>query len=132
MIWDRFGFLVALSVHLAEGALMTDPASQVLLGLVLPSQQLMYMKVLLQVGYELFSPTTGRNILGWQVCQLPSLIYYGQHIAIIHGKHGLFTDLTPRLRSEVLGTVVHGKVSQHYQECDKAKELGSGSVQKEV
>ena len=59
MIWDRVGFLVALSVHLAEGALMTDPASQVLLGLVLPSQQLMYMKVLLQVGYELFSPTTG-------------------------------------------------------------------------
>lgn len=59
-------------------------------------------------------------------------MFLAQHIASIDGKRGLFTGLTPRLCSEVLGTVVHGKVSQHYQECDKAKELGSGSVQKEV
>ena len=65
--------------------------------------------------------------MGWEFCQLPSLIYYAQHIAIILGKRGLFTGLTPRLCSGV-----HGKVSQHYQECDKAKELGSGNVQKEV
>ena len=28
--------------------------------------------------------------------------------------------------------MVHGKVLQHYQECDKAEESGSGNVQKEV
>ncbi|EGW03957.1 Cytosolic carboxypeptidase 2 [Cricetulus griseus] len=57
--------------------------------------------------------------------------YYAQHIASIDGKRGLFTGLTPRLCSGVLGTVVHGKVLQHYQECDKPEELVSGNVQKE-
>ena len=79
MIRDRSGFLVALSVHLAAGALMADPASQVLLGLVLPSQPLMYMKVLLQVVYELLSPTIGRNILGWKFCSLSTDYFSHRH-----------------------------------------------------
>nr|XP_005909882.2 PREDICTED: mitochondrial carrier homolog 2 [Bos mutus] len=93
---------------------------------------LMYVKVLIQVGYEPLAPTVGRNIFGRQVCQLPGLFCYAQHIASIDGKRGLFTGLTPRLCSGILGTVVHGKVLQHYQECDKAEESGSGNVQKEV
>ncbi|XP_057603453.1 mitochondrial carrier homolog 2 isoform X5 [Hippopotamus amphibius kiboko] len=134
---------------------MADAASQVLLGsgLTILSQPLMYVKVLIQVGYEPLPPTIGRNIFGRQVCQLPGLFCYAQHIASIDGKRGLFTGLTPRLCSGVLGTVVHGKVlqkkkpsplllgletvrhkrkSEHYQECDKAEESGSGNVQKEV
>uniref|UniRef100_A0A4X1VS95 Mitochondrial carrier 2 n=1 Tax=Sus scrofa TaxID=9823 RepID=A0A4X1VS95_PIG len=113
---------------------MADAASQVLLGsgLTILSQPLMYVKVLIQVGYEPLPPTIGRNIFGRQVCQLPGLFCYAQHIASIDGKRGLFTGLTPRLCSGVLGTVVHGKVLQHYQECDKVEETGSGNVQKEV
>ncbi|KAK2509348.1 hypothetical protein MC885_019545 [Smutsia gigantea] len=125
---------------------MADAASQVLLGsgLTILSQPLMYVKVLIQVGYEPLPPTIGRNIFGRQVCQLPGLFCYAQHIASIDGKHGLFTGLTPRLCSGVLGTVVHGKVLQHYQECDKVEEkgqavsfpfvseLGPGNVQKGI
>ncbi|CAD7680165.1 unnamed protein product [Nyctereutes procyonoides] len=101
---------------------MADAASQVLLGsgLTILSQPLMYVKVLIQVGYEPLPPTIGRNIFGWQVCQLPGLFCYAQHIASIDGKRGLFTGLTPRL------------CSGHYQECDKVEDLGSGNVQKEV
>ncbi|XP_073869747.1 mitochondrial carrier homolog 2 isoform X4 [Macaca fascicularis] len=104
---------------------MADAASQVLLGsgLTILSQPLMYVKVLIQVGYEPLPPTIGRNIFGRQVCQLPGLFSYAQHIASIDGRRGLFTGLTPRLCSGVLGTVVHGKVLQ---------ELGPGNVQKEV
>lgn len=40
------------------------------------------------------------------------LAFLAQHIASIDGKRGLFTGLTPRLCSGVLGTVVHGKVLQ--------------------
>uniref|UniRef100_A0A2K5W3S8 Mitochondrial carrier homolog 2 n=1 Tax=Macaca fascicularis TaxID=9541 RepID=A0A2K5W3S8_MACFA len=83
-------------------------------------------------GYEPLPPTIGRNIFGRQVCQLPGLFSYAQHIASIDGRRGLFTGLTPRLCSGVLGTVVHGKVLQHYQESDKGEELGPGNVQKEV
>ncbi|KAG8519594.1 Mitochondrial carrier-2, partial [Galemys pyrenaicus] len=113
---------------------MADAASQVLLGsgLTILSQPLMYVKVLIQVGYEPLPPTIGRNIFGRQVCQLPGLFCYAQHIASIDGKRGLFTGLTPRLCSGVLGTVVHGKVLQHYQDCDKGEELGPGNAQKEV
>ncbi|XP_011518263.1 mitochondrial carrier homolog 2 isoform X3 [Homo sapiens] len=113
---------------------MADAASQVLLGsgLTILSQPLMYVKVLIQVGYEPLPPTIGRNIFGRQVCQLPGLFSYAQHIASIDGRRGLFTGLTPRLCSGVLGTVVHGKVLQHYQESDKGEELGPGNVQKEV
>ncbi|KAK2100460.1 Mitochondrial carrier 2 [Saguinus oedipus] len=91
-----------------------------------------------RVGYEPLPPTIGRNIFGRQVCQLPGLFCYAQHIASIDGRRGLFTGLTPRLCSGVLGTVVHGKVlqavheSRHYQESDKGEELGPGNVQKEV
>ncbi|XP_029812385.1 mitochondrial carrier homolog 2 isoform X2 [Suricata suricatta] len=104
---------------------MADAASQVLLGsgLTILSQPLMYVKVLIQVGYEPLPPTIGRNIFGRQVCQLPGLFCYAQHIASIDGKRGLFTGLTPRLCSGVLGTVVHGKVLQ---------DLGPGNVHKEV
>lgn len=93
---------------------MADAASQVLLGsgLTILSQPLMYVKVLIQVGYEPLPPTIGRNIFGRQVCQLPGLFCYAQHIASIDGRRGLFTGLTPRLCSGVLGTVVHGKVLQ--------------------
>ncbi|MXQ94947.1 hypothetical protein E5288_WYG010025 [Bos mutus] len=88
---------------------MADAASQVLLGsgLTILSQPLMYVKVLIQVGYEPLAPTVGRNIFGRQVCQLPGLFCYAQHIASIDGKRGLFTGLTPRLCSGILGTVVH-------------------------
>ncbi|CAD7683080.1 unnamed protein product [Nyctereutes procyonoides] len=91
---------------------MADAASQVLLGsgLTILSQPLMYVKVLIQVGYEPLPPTTGRNIFGRQVCQLPGLFCYAQLIASIDGKRGLFTGLTPRLSTGVLGTMVHGKV----------------------
>uniref|UniRef100_A0A8C5KBA9 Mitochondrial carrier 2 n=1 Tax=Jaculus jaculus TaxID=51337 RepID=A0A8C5KBA9_JACJA len=103
---------------------MADAASQVLLGsgLTILSQPLMYVKVLIQVGYEPLPPTIGRNIFGRQVCQLPGLFCYAQHIASIDGRRGLFTGLTPRLCSGVLGTVVHGKVLQ---------ESGHGNGQKE-
>uniref|UniRef100_A0A2K6TR39 Mitochondrial carrier 2 n=1 Tax=Saimiri boliviensis boliviensis TaxID=39432 RepID=A0A2K6TR39_SAIBB len=74
-----------------------------------------------QAGYEPLPPTIGRNIFGRQVCQLPGLFCYAQHIASIDGRRGLFTGLTPRLCSGVLGTVVHGKVLQHYQESDKGE-----------
>ncbi|CAO2612393.1 Mitochondrial carrier homolog 2, partial [Lemmus lemmus] len=74
------------------------------------------------VGYEPLPPTIGRNIFGQQVCQLPGLFCYAQHIASIDGRCGLFTGLTLRLCSGVLGTVVHGKVLQ---------QLVSGNVQKE-
>ncbi|XP_057636621.1 mitochondrial carrier homolog 2 isoform X2 [Chionomys nivalis] len=112
---------------------MADAASQVLLGsgLTILSQPLMYVKVLIQVGYEPLPPTIGRNIFGRQVCQLPGLFCYAQHIASIDGRRGLFRGLTPRLCSGVLGTVVHGKVLQHYQECEKPEELVPGNVQKE-
>ncbi|XP_019061339.1 mitochondrial carrier homolog 2 isoform X1 [Fukomys damarensis] len=95
------------------------------------------------VGYEPLPPTIGRNIFGRQVCQLPGLFSYAQHIASIDGRRGLFTGLTPRLCSGVLGTVVHGKVLQHYQDGEKPeesnsnlgpcifKESGPGSAQKE-
>ena len=83
------------------------------------------------VGYEPLPPTIGRNIFGRQVCQLPGLFCYAQHIASIDGRRGLFTGLTPRLCSGVLGTVVHGKVLQYYQESEKPEELGSVTVQKE-
>ncbi|XP_003815220.3 mitochondrial carrier homolog 2 isoform X1 [Pan paniscus] len=127
-------WLRCLSVRPPAGAIMADAASQVLLGsgLTILSQPLMYVKVLIQVGYEPLPPTIGRNIFGRQVCQLPGLFSYAQHIASIDGRRGLFTGLTPRLCSGVLGTVVHGKVLQHYQESDKGEELGPGNVQKEV
>lgn len=81
-------------------------------GLTILSQPLIYVKVLIQVGYEPLPPTIGQNIFGRQVCQLPGLFCYAQHIASIDGRRGLFTGLTPRLCSGVLGTVVHGKVLQ--------------------
>nr|XP_004051118.2 mitochondrial carrier homolog 2 isoform X1 [Gorilla gorilla gorilla] len=130
----RVAWWLRLSVRPPAGAIMADAASQVLLGsgLTILSQPLMYVKVLIQVGYEPLPPTIGRNIFGRQVCQLPGLFSYAQHIASIDGRRGLFTGLTPRLCSGVLGTVVHGKVLQHYQESDKGEELGPGNVQKEV
>lgn len=86
-------------VGLSTGAIMEDTASQVLLSssLTILSQLLMYVKVLIQVGYDPLPPTTGQNIFGWQVCQLPGLFCYAQHLVSIDGKCGLFTGLTPRL-----------------------------------
>uniref|UniRef100_A0A452TVN1 Mitochondrial carrier 2 n=1 Tax=Ursus maritimus TaxID=29073 RepID=A0A452TVN1_URSMA len=75
------------------------------------------------VGYEPLPPTIGRNIFGRQVCQLPGLFCYAQHIASIDGKRGLFTGLTPRLCSGVLGTVVHGKVLQVRKSSNLPKDL---------
>ena len=75
MIPDCLLCLVAQSVCPSVGAIMADAASQVLLGscLTILSQPLLYVKVLIQVGYEPLPPTVGRNILGRQVCQLPGL-----------------------------------------------------------
>ncbi|XP_028917008.1 mitochondrial carrier homolog 2 isoform X1 [Ornithorhynchus anatinus] len=111
---------------------MADGVSQVLLssGLTLLSQPLMYVKVLVQVGYEPLPPTLGRNIFGRQVYQLPGLFAYAKHIVKIDGKKGLFTGLTPRLCSGAIGTVVHSKVLQQYQ--NSAEELGPASGQKAI
>uniref|UniRef100_A0A669Q9D9 Mitochondrial carrier 2 n=1 Tax=Phasianus colchicus TaxID=9054 RepID=A0A669Q9D9_PHACC len=93
---------------------MADEASQVLLGsgLTVLSQPLMYVKVLVQVGYEPLPPTLGRNIFGRQVYQLPGLFAYAKHIVKVDGRAGLFKGLAPRLCSSAIGTVVHGKVLQ--------------------
>ncbi|KAF1567721.1 UNVERIFIED_CONTAM: hypothetical protein FQV16_0011703, partial [Eudyptes robustus] len=47
-------------------------------GLTVLSQPLMYVKVLVQVGYEPLPPTLGRNVFGRQVYQLPGLFAYGE------------------------------------------------------
>ncbi|XP_060117960.1 mitochondrial carrier homolog 2 [Heteronotia binoei] len=104
---------------------MSDTASQVLVGsgLAVLSQPLMYVKVLVQVGYEPLPPTLGRNIFGRQVYQLPGLFAYAKHIMKIDGRAGLFKGLTPRLCSGAIGTVVHSKVLQRCQEDDQAEEV---------
>ncbi|KAM4617833.1 mitochondrial carrier homolog 2 [Discoglossus pictus] len=106
---------------------MADTASQVLLGsgLTVLSHPLMYVKVLVQVGHEPLPPKLGRNLFGRQVYQLPGLFAYAKHIISIDGKSGLFKGLAPRLCAGAVGTVVHSKVLQHYQEKDKTEELGS-------
>uniref|UniRef100_A0A8C9UDI0 Mitochondrial carrier 2 n=1 Tax=Serinus canaria TaxID=9135 RepID=A0A8C9UDI0_SERCA len=102
---------------------MADSASQVLLGsgLTVLSQPLMYVKVLVQVGYEPLPPTLGRNIFGRQVYQLPGLFSYAKHIVKVDGRAGLFKGLAPRLCSSAIGTVVHSKVLQWYQEAEQAE-----------
>uniref|UniRef100_A0A8B9ZUY4 Mitochondrial carrier homolog 2 n=1 Tax=Anas zonorhyncha TaxID=75864 RepID=A0A8B9ZUY4_9AVES len=102
---------------------MADSASQVLLGsgLTVLSQPLMYVKVLVQVGYEPLPPTLGRNIFGRQVYQLPGLFAYAKHIVKVDGRVGLFKGLTPRLCSSAIGTVVHSKVLQRYQDAEQAE-----------
>uniref|UniRef100_A0A8B9G916 Mitochondrial carrier 2 n=1 Tax=Amazona collaria TaxID=241587 RepID=A0A8B9G916_9PSIT len=112
------------------GGTMADTASQVLLGsgLTVLSQPLMYVKVLVQVGYEPLPPTLGRNVFGRQVYQLPGLFSYAKHIVKVDGRAGLFKGLVPRLCSSAIGTVVHGKVLQQYQE---AEEAGPGASKKE-
>ncbi|XP_072194185.1 mitochondrial carrier homolog 2 isoform X1 [Excalfactoria chinensis] len=109
-----------------RGGSMADEASQVLLGsgLTVLSQPLMYVKVLVQVGYEPLPPTLGRNIFGRQVYQLPGLFAYAKHIVKVDGRAGLFKGLAPRLCSSAIGTVVHGKVLQRYQEAAKAEVRG--------
>uniref|UniRef100_A0A8D2MKF0 Mitochondrial carrier homolog 2 n=1 Tax=Zonotrichia albicollis TaxID=44394 RepID=A0A8D2MKF0_ZONAL len=113
---------------------MENAASQVLLGsgLTVLSQPLMYVKVLVQVGYEPLPPTLGRNIFGRQVYQLPGLFSYAKHIIKVDGRAGLFKGLTPRLCSSAIGTVVHSKVLQRYQEAEKAEESSLEQVLKEV
>ncbi|NWV30264.1 MTCH2 protein, partial [Origma solitaria] len=81
-------------------------------GLTVLSQPLMYVKVLVQVGYEPLPPTLGRNIFGRQVYQLPGLFSYAKHIVKMDGRAGLFKGLAPRLCSSAIGTVVHSKVLQ--------------------
>ncbi|NXE56800.1 MTCH2 protein, partial [Casuarius casuarius] len=81
-------------------------------GLAVLSQPLMYVKVLVQVGYEPLPPTLGRNIFGRQVYQLPGLFAYAKHIVKVDGRAGLFKGLTPRLCSGAIGTIVHSKVLQ--------------------
>ncbi|NXB80905.1 MTCH2 protein, partial [Donacobius atricapilla] len=79
-------------------------------GLTVLSQPLMYVKVLVQVGYEPLPPTLGRNIFGRQVYQLPGLFSYAKHIVKVDGRAGLFKGLAPRLCSSAIGTVVHSKL----------------------
>uniref|UniRef100_A0A670YQJ8 Mitochondrial carrier 2 n=1 Tax=Pseudonaja textilis TaxID=8673 RepID=A0A670YQJ8_PSETE len=102
---------------------MADTTSQVLLGsgLTVLSQPLMYVKVLVQVGYEPLPPTLGRNIFGRQVYQLPGLFAYAKHIMKIDGRAGLFKGLAPRLWSGAIGTVVHSKVLQQCQNADQSE-----------
>ncbi|NXH20567.1 MTCH2 protein, partial [Bucco capensis] len=81
-------------------------------GLTVLSQPLMYVKVLVQIGYEPMPPKLGRNVFGRQVYQLPGLFAYCRHIISVDGRAGLFKGLAPRLCSSALGTVVHSKVLQ--------------------
>uniref|UniRef100_A0A8C5QK07 Mitochondrial carrier 2 n=1 Tax=Leptobrachium leishanense TaxID=445787 RepID=A0A8C5QK07_9ANUR len=103
---------------------MADTGSQLLLGsgLTVLSHPLMYVKMLVQVGHEPLPPTLGRNIFGRQVYQLPGLFAYAKHIVSIDGKSGLFKGLTPRLCAGAVGTLVHGRVLQSYQESKQKGE----------
>ncbi|XP_041847186.1 mitochondrial carrier homolog 2 [Melanotaenia boesemani] len=105
---------------------MADTCGQVLLGsgLTVLSHPLMYIKVLIQVGHEPLPPSLGRNLFGRQVHQLPGLFAYAKHIIKIDGKAGLFKGLVPRLCASSIGTVVHGKVVQKYQEQGTSQVLG--------
>ncbi|XP_030056803.1 mitochondrial carrier homolog 2 [Microcaecilia unicolor] len=107
---------------------MADTYSQVLLGsgLTVLSHPLMYVKVLVQVGHEPLPPTLGRNIFGRQVYQLPGLFAYAKHIVKVDGRPGLFRGLVPRLCAGAVGTVVHSKVLQQYQEYDQAEDMANG------
>nr|XP_023673087.1 mitochondrial carrier homolog 2 [Paramormyrops kingsleyae] len=93
---------------------MADTCGQVVLGtgLTVLSHPLMYIKVLVQVGHEPLPPTTGRNIFGRQVNQLPGLFAYAKYIMKVDGKAGLFKGLVPRLCAGTVGTVVHSRVLQ--------------------
>ncbi|XP_013876645.1 mitochondrial carrier homolog 2 [Austrofundulus limnaeus] len=105
---------------------MADTCSQLLLGsgLTVASHPLMYIKVLIQVGYEPLPPTLGRDLFGRPVQQLPGLFAYARHIVKIDGKAGLFSGLGPRLCAGAVGTIVHGKVAQKCQEKGTLKVLG--------
>ncbi|XP_048401764.1 mitochondrial carrier homolog 2 isoform X1 [Stegostoma tigrinum] len=98
--------------------MMADTRSQLYLGagLTVFSHPLMYVKLLIQVGHEPIAPVMGRNIFRRPVLQLPGLFTYAKHIVSIDGKRGLFKGLTPRLCAGTIGTIVHGKVLQSYQE----------------
>ncbi|XP_063145042.1 mitochondrial carrier homolog 2 isoform X2 [Candoia aspera] len=104
---------------------MVHMALQVALGsgFTVLTQPLMYVKMLVQVGYEPLPPTLGRNIFGRQVYQLPGLFAYAKHIMKIDGRAGLFNGLAPRLCSGAIGTVVHSKVLQELE--NSYKESGS-------
>ncbi|NXO40823.1 MTCH2 protein, partial [Locustella ochotensis] len=99
-------------------------------GLTVLSQPLMYVKVLVQVGYEPLPPTLGRNIFGRQVYQLPGLFSYAKHIVKVDGRAGLFKGLAPRLCSSAIGTVVHSKVLQLFPP-DSSFPLQPGTSKKE-
>ncbi|NWT89430.1 MTCH2 protein, partial [Lanius ludovicianus] len=99
-------------------------------GLTVLSQPLMYVKVLVQVGYEPLPPTLGRNIFGRQVYQLPGLFSYAKHIVKVDGRAGLFKGLAPRLCSSAIGTVVHSKVLQLFPP-DSCFPLQPGASKKE-
>ncbi|XP_067406764.1 mitochondrial carrier homolog 2 isoform X2 [Emydura macquarii macquarii] len=64
-------------------------------------------------------------MFGRQVYQLPGLFAYAKHIMKIDGRAGLFKGLTPRLCSGAIGTIVHSKVLQRYQEADQEEEPGA-------
>ncbi|NWV11461.1 MTCH2 protein, partial [Ptilonorhynchus violaceus] len=100
-------------------------------GLTVLSQPLMYVKVLVQVGYEPLPPTLGRNIFGRQVYQLPGLFSYAKHIVKVDGRAGLFKGLAPRLCSSAIGTVVHSKVLQGLFPPDSSFPLQPGASKKE-
>ncbi|XP_064423262.1 mitochondrial carrier homolog 2 isoform X1 [Latimeria chalumnae] len=104
---------------------MAEVSGQVLVGVgfTVLSHPLMLVKVLVQVGHEPLPPVLGRNIFGRQVYQLPGLFAYAKHITKIDGKAGLFKGLTPRLCAGAIGTIVHRRVLQCYQEPDQDEEL---------
>ncbi|KAM3853803.1 mitochondrial carrier homolog 2 isoform 1-T1 [Vipera latastei] len=113
---------------------MADTTSQVLLGsgFTVLSQPLMYVKLLVQVGYEPLPPTLGRNIFGRHVYQLPGLFAYAKHIMKIDGRAGLFKGLAPRLCSGAIGTVVHSKVLQELGNTHKESGSSLDQVIKET
>ncbi|XP_066509165.1 mitochondrial carrier homolog 2-like [Hoplias malabaricus] len=112
---------------------MADVCGQMLLGsgLTVLSHPLMYIKVLVQVGYEPLPPTLGRNLFGRQVYQLPGLFAYAKHIVKIDGKSGLFNGLIPRLCAGTVGTIVHSTVLQKSQECKFEAGLGGRKAEED-
>ncbi|XP_039610139.1 mitochondrial carrier homolog 2 [Polypterus senegalus] len=106
---------------------MADAYGQLILGsgLTVLSHPLMYIKVLVQVGHEPLPPSIGRNLFGRQVYQLPGLFSYAKYIVKIDGKRGLFKGLCPRLCAGTIGTIVHSRVLQKYQDAEKQEDMGS-------
>uniref|UniRef100_UPI00358F6420 mitochondrial carrier homolog 2-like n=1 Tax=Myxine glutinosa TaxID=7769 RepID=UPI00358F6420 len=80
------------------------------------SHPTLYVKVLMQVGYEPIAPVLGHNLFFRQELQLAGFFSYAKYIAKQDGQFGLFRGLTPRLCSALLALFTHHKVLKAYTE----------------